>query len=76
MTKAIFKNEVELKEIDKPMFFKNFQWEEPIIHITRIIEKLENANINYAIETNCKDKCQVIYIDHKDKLIAIDALEE
>jgi len=76
MTKGLFKNEVEIEKIDRPMFFKNFPWEEPIGSMIRIMEKLTDANIDFAIETDCLNKRQIVYIDYRNKLEALEAIEE
>ena len=74
--KGLFKNEVEIEKIYRPMFFKNLSWKEPISSIMRVMEKLTDANIDFAIETDFLNKCQIVYIDSRNKLEAIDALEE
>jgi len=73
--KGLFKNEVEIEKIDRPMFFKDFPWKEPISSMTIILEKLTDANIDFAIETDCSNKHQIVYIDSRNKLSADDALE-
>lgn len=76
MRKGLFKNEIEKKEIDRRMLFESLSWKKPISSMTRLVERLTDANIDYAIEQDNKEKCFNVYIDSKDKLRAIDALEE
>ena len=64
---GIFRNEVELEELEQPIFLKKFYWGETISSIMKFIERLEDENINYAIETNCRHRCQIIYISSRDK---------
>jgi hypothetical protein len=66
MTQAIFKNQVDIKELKKAIFLKKFRWEEKIVSITTFINKLENAKVTYAIETNTQATCQNIWIEKED----------
>jgi len=76
MRKGLFKNEVGKEGLDRPISFESFPWKGPIKSITRFIERLTDADIDYAIELDNKEKCLDIYVNSRDKLRAIDALEE
>ena len=76
MRKGLFKNEVGKEELDRLMCFESFPFEEPIKPMTRFIERLTDADIDYAIEQDNKEKCFNIYIDSINRLRADDALEE
>lgn len=76
MRKGLFKNEVGKEELDRLMCFESFPFEEPIKPMTRFIERLTDADIDYAIEQDNRKKCFNIYINSTDRLKAIDALEE
>jgi|AntAceMinimDraft_4_1070372.scaffolds.fasta_scaffold09403_5 hypothetical protein len=66
MTQLIYKNEVDIKELREKRFLKKFDWEEKIVSITEFINKLEEANAIYAIETNTQAKCQCVWIEEGD----------
>jgi len=46
---------------------KKFSWTEKISCMTKFIEKLEDKNIKYTIQTNAKFKYQNIFIGKANK---------
>jgi len=67
MKKGLFKNEVEMEELKNFIFLKKFYWGETISSMMRFIEKLEDEDIKYTIETNTKFRCQNIFISKVDE---------
>jgi len=76
MRKGLFKGEVGKEEIDIPICFESFPWKEPIISMIRLFEKLTDANIDYAVEQDNREKVFNIYVDSINVMRADDALEE
>ncbi len=64
---GIFKNEIEIGKLKKPIFLKLFRWGETTSSIMKFIERLEDENIKYAIEGDKEHRCQKIYIEREDK---------
>jgi len=65
---GIFRHEVAIEELEEIIFLKSFKWDgKTSASCMKFIEKLEDENIRYAIETNFKFECQNIYIERKDK---------
>ena len=76
MTKGLFKNNISKEKIDIPTLFKKFRWIEPIGSIMRLMRKLTNANIDFAIRTDSKKEELFIYIDSRNRIEANNVLEE